>query len=264
MSELVVRVAGVGIYAPGLTSWPLARAVLLGERAFEAADPPRPTPVALPAAERRRAPDSVLYATQAAAEACTMAQAEPAQLACVFSSTQGDIAITDYMCSTLASLPRELSPTKFHNSVHNAAAGYWSIATGCRAPSTALSAWTDSVGAGLLEAALQTVDTGAPVLLAAYDVAATGALRSVVPFDCSFAFALVLAPDAASGTRLVLRAASDTGPNDEPDLDWARDLRARNPCANGLALLQALALGAPQRLRIGAGAHFSLQVEVAP
>lgn len=265
MSELVVRVAGVGVYGPGLTGWPVAGAVLRGERPFDAQEPPKPAPMQLPAAERRRAPDTVLYAAQAAAEACAMAQADPAQLACVFSSTQGDIAITDYMCTTLASAPRELSPTKFHNSVHNAAVGYWSIATGCRAPSTALSAWTGSVGAGLLEAAVQVVDSGAPVLLAAYDAAAAGALRSVVPFDCGFALALVLVPGSApAGVRLALRPAPDGGTNDSLDADWARDLRARNASADGLALLQALAAGVPRSLRVGAGQRFSLQVEVTP
>lgn len=265
MSDLAVRLAGIGIYGPGLTSWPVAAAVLRGERAFEDTEPPRPTPAQLPPAERRRAPDTVLYAAQAAAEACAMAQADPARLPCVFSSTQGDIAITDYMCATLASAPRELSPTKFHNSVHNAAVGYWSIATGCRLPSTALSAWTGSVGAGLLESALQVTDGDAPVLFTAYDSAATGPLRSVVPFDCSLAMALVLAPDTAgSGVRLVLRAAAAAADDEEPGPDWVRALRARNACAEGLVLLQALAAATPRRVRLGAGAGFSLQVEVAP
>ncbi|GMV28105.1 MAG: hypothetical protein AMXMBFR59_02300 [Rhodanobacteraceae bacterium] len=265
MNDLVVRVTGIGIHGPGLTGWPVAAAVLRGEQVFEATEPPRPAPGQLPPAERRRAPDTVLYAAQAAAEACAMAQANPARLPCIFSSTQGDIAITDYMCATLASAPRELSPTKFHNSVHNAAVGYWSIATGCRLPSTALSAWTGSVGAGLLEAALQVADGDAPVLFAAYDSASTGPLRSVVPFDCSFALALVLAPDTAgSGVRLILRAAAAAAGDDEPGPDWVRALRARNACAEGLVLLQALAASTPRRLRLSAGARFSLQIEVAP
>ena len=58
----------------------------------------------------------------------------------MFASTYGDLAITDYMCSTLAKAPMTLSPTRFHNSVHNAAAGYWSIATACRQPYCALGA----------------------------------------------------------------------------------------------------------------------------
>lgn len=264
MSELVVRVAGIGIYGPGLTGWPVAAEVLRGERAFDATPPPKPAPVHLPAAERRRAPDTVLYAAQAAAEACAMAQQEPAQLSCIFSSTQGDIAITDYMCATLASTPRDLSPTKFHNSVHNAAVGYWSIATGCRAPSTAVSAWTDSVGAGLFEAAVQVVDGGTPVLFAVYDAAAVGPLHSAIPFDCGFALAFVLAPESAPGIRLALRAATDAAPNDTLAADWARQLRAQNASADGLALLHALATGTAQRVRVGAGPHFALQIEVTP
>jgi hypothetical protein len=263
MSELVVRIAGIGIYGPGLTGWPVAAEVLRGERAFDAAAVPKPAPPLLPAAERRRAPDTVLYAAQAAAEACATAQADPAQLPCVFSSTQGELAITDYMCATLATAPRELSPTKFHNSVHNAAVGYWSIATGCREPSTAVSAWTGSVGAGLLEAAVQTVDRGTPVLFAAYDAAATGPLATVVPFDCGFAFALVLVPETMPGTRLALRAAN-AAVSDLPAAGWAQALRARNASADGLVLLQALASADARTITLGAGAPFALQVEVGP
>lgn len=266
MSEVVVRVTGVGIYAPGLTGWPVAAAALRGDAMPELVDPPRPAPPLLPATERRRAPDTVLYAAQAAAEACAMAQADPAALPCIFSSTQGDIAITDYMCSTLATAPRELSPTKFHNSVHNAAAGYWSIATGCRAPSTAVSAWIHSFGSGLFEAAVQAADDAAPVLLVVYDAAATGALRSAVRFDCGFALALVLAPDepAAAGARLRLSAATTAGAASEPTQDWARTLRRRNACADSLALLQALAVGEPATLRIDAGPAFALLAQVTP
>jgi hypothetical protein len=264
MSELAVRVTGIGVYGPGLCGWEQAGALLRGDQAPAAGEAPKPAPPLLPAAERRRAPDTVLYAAQAAAEACAMAAADPAQLPCVFSSTQGDIAITDYMCATLAGTPRELSPTKFHNSVHNAAVGYWSIATGCRAPSTALSAWTDSVGGGLFEAAVQTVDSGAPVLFVAYDAAAVGPLRSVVPFDCGFAVALVLTPAAAgAGAQLQLRRAGPADDSPAP-ADWMQALSARNAAAAGLPLLQALAGAQPRSLRLGAGAPFALHVQVTP
>ena len=48
-----------------------------------------------------------------------------------------------------------ISPTRFHNSVHNAAAGYWGIATGATAAANALCAYDASFGAGLLEALTQ-------------------------------------------------------------------------------------------------------------
>lgn len=264
MSELAVRVTGIGVYGPGLTSWEQAGALLRGGLAPAATEAPKPAPPLLPAAERRRAPDTVLYAAQAAAEACAMAATDPALLPCVFSSTQGDIAITDYMCTTLASTPRELSPTKFHNSVHNAAVGYWSIATGCRAPSTAVSAWIDSVGGGLFEAAVQAVDGDAPVLFVAYDAAAAGPLRSVVPFDCGFAVALVLAPaSSGSGGQLRLRRAqSADAPT--PAADWTQALSVRNAAAAGLPLLQALAGAGPRDLHLRAGGPFALHVQVMP
>ncbi|MCQ4164266.1 beta-ketoacyl synthase chain length factor [Tahibacter harae] len=266
MSAVALRVLGVGVYAPGLPDWPTAAAALRGGHQPDTTTLPRPSPPLLPAAERRRAPETVLYAAQAAAEACAQAGLDPAVLPCIFASAQGDIAINDYMCATLASAPLELSPTKFHNSVHNAAVGYWSIATGCRAASTAISAWTSNFGNGLLEAALQAADCAAPVLLSVYDTAAVGALQSVIPFDCGFAAALVLAPDAPDGrgARLRLQPAAAQAIAGEPEADWACALRRRNASADALLLLQALAGAQPACVDIAAGPDFLLAAEVRP
>src|SRR3546814_3866786 len=81
----------------------------------------------------------------------TAAGRDPASLPSVFASTHGDLPIMDYMCATLASEPRTISPTKFHNSVHNAAAGYWTIGSGCMHASTAVSAFDASFAQGLVE-----------------------------------------------------------------------------------------------------------------
>ena len=76
----------------------------------------------------------VAVALEVALAACRAADRDPATLPSVFASTHGDLAITDYMCETLATDPTAVSPTKFHNSVHNAAAGYWTIGAGCVRP----------------------------------------------------------------------------------------------------------------------------------
>ena len=68
--------------------------------------------------------------------------------------------------STLADAPRMVSPTKFHNSVHNASTGYWSIATGSHFAANAISAYADTVAASLLEGAVQAVEEDLPVLVA--------------------------------------------------------------------------------------------------
>src|SRR5262249_47236573 len=128
---LDIAIEGAGIWAPTLPGWAASAAWLAGRGALPAPATARPAPSVLPPPEPRRAPDSVLLALDVAAQACAMAAREPRELPNVFASAYGDIAINDYMCATLARAPGELSPTKFHNSVHNAAAGYWCIATGC-------------------------------------------------------------------------------------------------------------------------------------
>ena len=150
MSALRVYVDGIGVWSPQLGNLDALRTLLDG-----GSPPPpaaRPAAATIPPNERRRAPESVLLAAEAAGQAVAMSGRDAATLACVFSSSHGDQPITDYMCATLARAPAELSPIRFHNSVHNAPAGYWTIAVGCREPSTAVSAQRASFGAGLLEA----------------------------------------------------------------------------------------------------------------
>lgn len=265
MSALAVRVAGIGLWGPGLAGWSAAVAVLRGETPADLSTSQKPVPPLLPPAERRRAPETVLLAAQAATEACAMAGIAPDLLPAVFGSAQGDIAITDYMCATLATAPLELSPTKFHNSVHNAAVGYWTIATGCRAASTALSAWGCTVGASLLETALQVHDAGAPALVAVYDSAAVGPMADPIHHDCGFAFALVLDVDdeAVPGPRLVLEALAGDTPT-AAGAAWARELVTRNSSAAALPLLEALAGGVERRVCLAAGPGFLVDVAVRP
>src|SRR5690606_21763211 len=149
--------------------------------------------------ERRRAPPSVAIALEVALAACEDAAREPAALPSVFASTHGDLAITDYMCATLAEDPRAISPTKFHNSVHNAAAGYWTIGAGCLRPATALSAHRASFAQGLLEALAQLACGDEAVLLAAYDTAGTGPLGAVSRSEGLLGGALVLAGGDGGG-----------------------------------------------------------------
>ena len=242
MTPLQVYVEGIGLWSPQLADFAALRALLDG--ATPAPPPARPTAAVLPPNERRRAPESVLLAVEVAGQAVAMSGRDAATLACVFASSHGDQAITDYMCATLAQAPAELSPIRFHNSVHNAPAGYWTIATGCHAPSTAVAAQRASFGAGLLEAVSQVLAGQRPVLLVCSDSGGSGPLGEVTGCSQSFGCALVLAPQAgpASVARLTLgtlSAAGITTPLPAP-LDAWRDA---NASASALALLQLLARG---------------------
>jgi len=259
-----VIIEGIGLWSAALPGWEPSRALLLGHGEPPAAVASRPAPSLLAPNERRRAPDSVLLAFEVAQQACTMAEREPAGLPAIFSSAYGDLAISDYLCATLAQSPRDLSPTKFHNSVHNAPAGYWAIATGCMAATTAVSAGADSFGAGLLEAVVLAHAESTPVVFAAYDVAAAGPLTDVVPTRAAFGAAFVLAPGRSRrgmALRLEMRPGPAAGLAQEPTL--LQSLHRDNPAAASLPLLVALARGAPGVLALSAGPRTILHLEIS-
>ena len=256
-----VRIAGVGVWSRELPGWDAARAWLEQPDApLPPASATRPAPSLLPATERRRAPDSVLLAIEAAQQACTQAACDPAALPHVFASAYGDLAINDYLCATLVHTPNDVSPTKFHNSVHNAPAGYWAIATGCGRSSTALSAGADTFGAALLEAALTACAENTPTLLVAYDVAALGLLAQIIPCDSPFAAAFVLAPDTDAGSAPRLALGADAL---APEAAVLHAVYASNPAARSLPLLAALARRRDTHLRLAAGPAFGLTLEIS-
>lgn len=214
----------------------------------------RPQPLLLPPNERRRAPDTVALAVEVAQAACTKAGRDPALLASVFASTYGDMAITDYMCGTLAKAPTTLSPTRFHNSVHNSAAGYWSIATGCRQPYCALGAGDFTFAAGLFAAAVQACADETDVLFVAYDIDAPGPLAQVTHSRGMLGVALVLgASPAGNSARLQLTVTADV-----PE----RGRHVGNAMAACLPLIAALEDRVEAALGLGLGPHSSLQVRV--
>lgn len=259
MKALNVYVEGIGLWSPQLASFAGLKTVLAGGTP----QPPaaRPPAVTLPPNERRRAPESVLLAVEVAGQAVAMSGREAAALACVFASSHGDQAITDYMCATLAQAPSELSPIRFHNSVHNAAVGYWTIATGCHAPSTAVAAQRASFGAGLLEAASQVLAEQREVLLVCSDGAASGPLREVTGCLLPFGSAMVLAPRPGTHTlarlQLTLTATPSATPLDEPLAGWSTS----NASAAGLPLLAVLAQGNGSCV-LNAAAHLGIHIEM--
>ena len=202
MKPLFATIEGIGFWAPGLPSWEAAVAHARdGSVVADAAV--RPSPQLLAPNERRRAPETVAVALDVALAACTAAGREPAALPSVFASTHGDLAITDYMCATLATDPRSISPTRFHNSVHNAAAGYWTIGAGAMQPTTAISAGGATFAQGLLEALTQLAGDAEAVLLVAYDSQSTGPLAQILPSRGLLGAALVLSRYEREGAPML-------------------------------------------------------------
>ncbi len=265
-SALAVGVEGVALWAPRLPGWPVARGVLRGEAQPPEQPAPRPSPALLPATERRRAPDTVAVALEVAFAACASAGRDPAQLPSVFASAYGDLPLNHYMCETLARTPLLVSPTRFHNSVHNAAAGYWTIATGCLEPYTALSACEHSFGAGLLAAATQAVTEHVAVLYVAYDIEACGPIATMVPSRGLLGAALVLTPwpSPRSIARLVCEVRAEPSPRNSPTVGPAVALVEGNGMAGCLSVFEALAQEIPRELTQTLSGGLALRVAVTP
>lgn len=264
-APLSLRVTGIGAWAPGAPDWQQLRGILRGESTPIDDAPARPAGAPLPAAERRRAPDGVRLAADIAAQAMAMARVDPATVPCIFASTHGELGITDYVCETLARAPLELSPTKFHNSVLNAAAGYWTIATGCTAASSAVTAQHRSFAAGLLEAAVLACAEATPVLFASSDVASSGPLAGMTRTTLAFGAALLLVPDGSTGTMIRLALGSAMH---EPFADAGLALpgvAGDNPAnAHALALLRRIAGATAASLRLPLSSGLSLDMEITP
>jgi hypothetical protein len=180
-----------------------------------------------------------LEVAQAAVAAAGLGDAPPAS---VFTSTHGDLAIVDALCTTLAADPLLLSPTRFHHSVHNAASGYWAIASGSPRGSSALAQQHVGFAAGLFEAAALCLADAEPVLLVALDTAASGRLAAVHADAGLFAFALVLSPRRTARSCVSMRLApGPVGLAPELRSAAARAL-ASHAMADALPLAEALAV----------------------
>ena len=242
MPDHIAYIEGIGIWSEQLPGWELARKILRDECPAPERSQKRPAPSLLPANERRRAPDTVAVSLEVASEACEHARRDPAQLPSVFASTHGDLAVTDYMCQTLAQSPELISPTKFHNSVHNAAAGYWAIATGCTLPYTAISASHFSFGNGLLESLVQLQSSDCGVLFVAYDIEACGALATTVKSEGRLGMALVLSSAPSDHARYSLQwQVGSAHPAADTAATGHDSLAAGNAMASGLRLFEVLA-----------------------
>ena len=264
MAPLTAYVEGIGVLGPGMADWPAAARVLTGEVPWQSAPTVLPVPQCLPSAERRRTGTPVKLALAVGLEATASAGADPVTLRAVFSSSGGDGQNCHEICQVLASEDRQLSPTRFHNSVHNAAAGYWGIATGATAAANALCAHDASFAAGVLEALTQLAVEHAPVLLIAYDAGYPEPLRSVRPIPDAFGVALLLAParSAVSLGRLQLSWCEGRA---DPLADAALEgLRTSIPAARSLPLLAQLARRASARIAIEYLDGQCLALEVSP
>ena len=259
-----IFVESVAILAPGLAGWAASRAVLAGEKNYRSEAFVAPVAELLPAVERRRTGTTVKLALAAGHEALCGAGRPADSVATVFASSGNDGEVINDICLTWAGPDRQVSPTRFHNSVHNAPSGYWGIATHSHHPSTSLCGFDWSFTIGLLEAAVQLQVQRAEVLLIAYDTPYPMPLAGVRRVDEPFATALFLTREATANSLACLTISMDERAKAISRMEDAalEQLRTANPSAVALPLLAALARNpsGPVTLPRNAGQTVSISV----
>jgi hypothetical protein len=279
MVKLAAQIEGIGLLGPGMDGWTASVALLEGRSPYIQQPTVVPIPEGLPPAERRRIGLVVKLALSVGLQATSKAGVEPDALPAVFASSGGDGENCHEICQALSHDERMISPTRFHNSVHNAAAGYWSIATRSKAGSNAVCAFDWSFTAGLLEAVTQVTVDQTRVLLVAFDAPYPQPLYAKRPIPEPFGVAFVLAPlsAATSSSRGGPQAASagldsfgrltvnltDSLPDRMSNTDLEA-LRTSIPAARSLPLLYQLAVRKAGVVNIEYLDGRSLAVEVEP
>jgi hypothetical protein len=240
---------------------------LLGENFYDTENVPNPIPSILQPNELRRSSEVVRWSLKAAEEAMRQAQLKPDEVATVFASSGGETEILHKICLALDTGERAISPTLFHHSVHNAAAGYWSIGVQSQVPSCSLSCYDSSFCGGLIEAATFVCSHQAPVLLVSYDIPPPPPLYEARPLSGPFAVAFVLSPALLPQSISILKIgvlgerAGNVSTMKDPALEI---LRAGNPAARALPVLSAIASGTKTTLFLNYLDDLLMSVDVTP
>jgi hypothetical protein len=141
-----VYVCGVGLFTPGFGS---VSAWCAGER-----DPgvEKPEASLLTGPLKRRATPLTRMSVEVFEQVARQAGRDPSSLQTVWANAHGEHTPAIKLLGMMHVGEGKLSPTQFHNSVHNTAGGYASIATANPSPSTTVSGGRELVASALLEA----------------------------------------------------------------------------------------------------------------
>jgi hypothetical protein len=260
-----VWVDAIGILGPGLAGWDEARAVLRDEAAYKPEPPAIPAPAMIPPRDQRRCSSTVRLALHVALQTIRAAGFDATATPSVFAYTAGDGQVIHRLLTALGAPGRPVSPTDFHNSVHNAPAFYWALGTGCQRASTSISAARHCFAAALLKAACQCVAEITPVLMICFDHPLPEPLGSTYPLIAPLAIGLALSPAKTAQSQARLELAWDIQGNvagAPPPAKGLAPLWSGNPAGRGLPLLEAIAREQPQDVRLPGSPDAALRVRV--
>ena len=261
-------VSGVSVCGPGLASFEDFRDLVRASKPYTGGELPPISPSLINARERRRASPNVKLALSVAMDAVAMSGVDPVGLPAVFGASQGEGATTHTLLDAVTAETPFVSPTLFHNSVHNTPAGFWSIATGSNAPCDSVAAGDTTFGAALLSAFTFAAAERSAVLLVVCDLPLPQPLADHRPIADPFATGIVLehARPKRAIAQIRVQSIGKSVPESTtmPKLSGLTALMEGNPAARSLPLLEALANSEPSALSVAHASDAVIKLHVDP
>lgn len=241
-ATIELQLSGVGLWTPGFAdaaAWS-SRHVPGDSPAASGSAAEAPRAELLPPQLRRRTSLLTRMAAEVAAQAIAAAGLDRAHMTMIYGSVYGEIRTTLDLLEALLDPAAPLSPTRFHNSVHNTAAGYVSIAAHNRGGNAAITAGRSTLAMGLVECAGLIAAGQGPALLVIAEEPLPEPLaagRAYGPLAAAFAV------DRPGSGGLSLRTCrlcqgDQRGDGVAAALPLPPDLQS-NPCAAALGLVAA-------------------------
>lgn len=260
-------IQSIGLAGSGFNNWEQAKMILNSEESFSI-DPTDAYKITiLKPNEARRTSTTIKIALQTAEESLSNSSFQADQLFSVFVSSDGDPNILQSICQELATADKFVSPTQFHNSVHNAPAGYWSIGQQSMQGINSIACGDCSVAGALIEADSLLQAGEDAVLVVCFDLKSPTPLDSARNITYSLSSSMIVTREStidslfSAELKLLSAKSAEITPIADPVLE---ELRVDSPAATGLPLLKSLAGKVSDQLTLPYSQALSLQVNLTP
>ncbi|MFC4217315.1 beta-ketoacyl synthase chain length factor [Pseudophaeobacter arcticus] len=220
----------------------------------------KPSPESIPPRAHRRYSPQTLLAIQAAED---IAPALPENAAWVFGSAYGEGETLQLILEALRGPTMAIRPTRFQNSVHNAASGQWTIAQRIKTAATSICGANHTAGSSLLKALLQVQLEQRPVGVVLFDAPLPAPLDTSHRLTCPASAGLALSnnqsPQSIASIAFSLVQQAETAPQSS----YAKEaLATLNPVFSILPLFENVTGTATGKTVLGLNGRMNLNLEV--
>ncbi len=260
-------IQSIGIAGSGFNNWSHAKTILKHEKQLSINTQDQYKTTVLKPNEARRTSTAIKIALQSAEETLFQSSFQADQLYSVFVSSDGDPIILQSICQELSTAEKFVSPTQFHNSVHNAPAGYWSIGQSSTKGINSIACGDCSLSGALIEAKSLLKLGESAVLIVCFDIKSPTPLDSARHIRYSLATSMIVT-EQSNAASLFFSELHFEELGKYPITKMAdkqlEALRSDNPTSKCLPLLQALSGLNPGELTLPYSCSMSLRLKLSP